>query len=106
VDANGRLSCAGWAVIPEENRPADCVVLGFEKTDGNWELFSVSETGDKREDVAARSGRASLEEAGFSRIIEAKGFPPAAVIMRAYAVDLPNGRVFPLAGEIAIPARR
>jgi hypothetical protein len=105
VDPNGRLSCTGWAIIPDQNRPADCVVLGFEKPDGTWEPFSVFETGRKREDIGGPAG-ASLQGAGFSRSIEAKGFPPSAITMRAYAVDLPNERVFPLVGEITLSAKR
>jgi hypothetical protein len=106
IDANGRFSCTGWAVIPDQNRPADCVVLGFDKPNGDWEPFSVFETGTKREDIATRSGLLSLRDAGFSRTFEAKGFPPAATVVRAYAVDLSNERLFPLPGEITLPAPR
>lgn len=106
IGANGRLSCSGWAIIPDQNRPADCVVLGFEKPDGAWEPFSVFETGSKREDIVARSGFVSLQGAGFSRSIEAKGLPRTAARLRVCAIDLSNERVFPLAGEITLPAPR
>jgi len=94
IDANGRLSINGSAKIPNQNLPADCVILGFEKVNGTWEPFYVFETGKKPQGM------------GFSRNLDAKSLPTNAVKMRACAVDLRNEQVFPLAGEFTLPARR
>jgi len=94
VDGKGRLWVSGSARIPNQNRPADCVIVGFEKEDGTWESFFVSEIGKERQPT------------DFSRDVDARSLPTNAVKMRAYAVDLSNERVFPLAGEITLSAGR
>ena len=96
IDATGQLTCKGWARIATANRPADCVVVGFEK-DGAWEPFSVFET----EKGGAASGRG-----GFSRTIIGKTVPPSGVALRACAVDLEHEQLFPLAGEIKFSSSR
>jgi len=89
VNASGELTCKGSARIPDRNRPADCVVLGFENEQGTWEPFCVFATEPRR--------------AAFSRTIRTPALPPAATL-RACAVDLANEQVFPLTGAIKLPA--
>lgn len=88
IEANGDLTCKGSARIPGRNRPADCVVVGFENGQGTWEPLSVFETESKREQ--------------FSRTIKAAALRPG-VTIRACAVDVANEQVFPLAGAIRLP---
>lgn len=94
VDGNGRLWVSGSAGIPNQNRPADCVIVGFEKEDGTWESFFVSEIGKDRQPTE------------FSRNVDASSLPTTAVKMRACAVDRRNEQVFPLAGELPLRGRR
>jgi hypothetical protein len=91
LDGSSHVFCKGWARIPDQNRPADCVVIGFETEDGRWQPFCVMETGDKRPD-------------GFSRTIAARTLPQNGVTMRAWAIDLQSERAFPMAGAIKLPA--
>jgi hypothetical protein len=101
LDPNNFLFCKGWARVPNENRPADCVVLGFESDEGQWQPFCVLETGEKRPDLAPGSA-SPLTRAGFSRIIDARTLPRNAATMRAWSIDLRNERAFPMEGAITL----
>jgi hypothetical protein len=99
-----QVFCKGWARIPEQDRPADCVVLGFETNKNRWRLYCVLETGEDRPDAAGPTGNASLARAGFSRTVDARSLPQTGATMRAWAIDLRNERAFPMAGAISLPA--
>lgn len=92
-DPSGRVLLQGWARLPDENRPADCVVLGFETADASWQPFCVLET-------AAQTG------GQFSQTIEAQNLPRGAHSIRGFAIDLEQERAFPLAGAIQLPGER
>jgi hypothetical protein len=92
-DPSGRVVLQGWARLPDRNRPADYVVLGFETADLPWQPFSVSGTG------AGRSER-------FSQTIEMNSLPRAAISIRACAIDLEQERVFPIEGVVPLPRER
>lgn len=102
LDATGHLAFHGWARIPDADRSADCVVLGFETPDGLWQPFCVIETGAKRPDVAQQSGSGALTRAGFSGRVNATSLPLGPITMRAWAIDLPNERAFPMAGAVTL----
>ncbi|HMG05973.1 MAG TPA: hypothetical protein VK581_10955 [Chthoniobacterales bacterium] len=99
-----QVFCKGWARIPEQDRPANCVVLGFETNKNRWRLYCVLETGENRPDAAGPTGNASLARAGFSRTVDARSLPQTGATMRAWAIDLRNERAFPMAGAISLPA--
>jgi hypothetical protein len=99
----GKLSFQGWARVPDQDRPADCVVLGFE-ADGEWKPFCVVETGGNRPD-ARQLGSAALKRAGFSGGIRSANFPRGETILKAWAIDLQNERAFPIAGEASVQNR-
>ena len=101
-EATGHLVFQGWARVPDQDRPADCVVLGFETSDGEWKPFCVVETGGKRPDVARRLGSGALARAGFSGRVDATSLPRD-VTLKAWAIDLQDERVFPLAGAVRFP---
>jgi hypothetical protein len=99
----GELSFHGWARVPDQDRPADCVVLGFE-VDGKWKPFCVVETGGNRPD-AQQLGSAALKRAGFSGGIRAPNFPRGETTLKAWAIDLQNERAFPIAGDTSVQNR-
>jgi hypothetical protein len=86
-DGMGRLVVKGWARIPDQDRPADCVVVGWVK-DNRWQPRWVLGIGDNG--------------AGFSRALFAPDLPAGGVTVLAWGIDLRNERAFPLAGEIKI----
>jgi hypothetical protein len=104
LEATGHLAFRGWASAPGENRPADCVVLGFEATDGVWKPFCVFETGGKRPDLASHFGNNTLDRAGFFGRVDATSLPRTNITIKAWAIDLPKERAFPMSGAIRINA--
>jgi hypothetical protein len=106
LDATIHLAFQGWARVPNENRPADCVVLGFETSDGVWKPFCVVETGGKRPDVTQHFGGVALAHAGFSGSIDATSLPGGDITLRAWAIDLQNERAFPIAGAVSLQSQR
>jgi hypothetical protein len=84
-DGSGRIWVKGSARIPDENRAADCVVLGWE-TPGGWQPRWVVETGGET-------------PSSFSHPLIAN-LPPEGAVLRAWAIDLKRDRVYPLAGAI------
>lgn len=96
----GELSFQGWARLPDQDRPADCVILGFISLDGKSKPFCVVETAGNRRD-ARQTGRA-----GFSGRVRAPNVAPGEITLRAWAVDLRNERTFPMAGEARLQLQR
>jgi hypothetical protein len=84
-DGMGRLAVKGWARVPDQDRPADCVVVGWVKDD-RWEPRWVLGTGEK--------------DARFSRALFAPNLPTDGMTVRAFGIDLRSERAFPLAGAI------
>jgi hypothetical protein len=103
LEATGHLTFQGWARVPDQDRPADCVVLGFETSDGEWKPFCVFETGGNRPDVARTLGSGALARAGFSGRVAAASLPRGDITIKAWAIDLPNERAFPMSGAVRLP---
>jgi hypothetical protein len=106
LDATNHLLFQGWARVPNEDRPADCVVLGFETSDGVWKPFCLVETGGKRPDVARHFGNVALAPAGFSGGVDATSLPRGDITLRAWAIDYQNERAFPVGGAVRLQSRR
>ena len=102
LEATGHLVFQGWARVPEEDRPADCVVVGFETSEGRWQPFCVFETGGNRPDVARHFGLGGLTRAGFSGRVASASLPSGDITIKAWAIDLRNERAFPLGGPIRL----
>jgi hypothetical protein len=70
--------------VPNENRPADCVVIGWQTAAG-WQPRWVMETKGDR----------------FSGPVIASA-PDSGAVLRAWAIDLQRDRVFALSGAITV----
>jgi hypothetical protein len=106
LEATGHLAFQGWARVPEQDRPADCVVVGFETSNGEWKPFCVFETGGNRPDVARHFGIDALARAGFSGRVDATSLPAGDITVKAWAIDLQNERALPLGGATKLQSRR
>jgi hypothetical protein len=105
LESANQLTFQGWARVPDQARPADCVVLGFETSDGVWEPFCVVETGGIRPDVAHHFRIDALRHSGFSGRVSATDLPPD-LTLKARAVDLENQRAFPIANAVSLERPR
>ena len=92
-DGAGHIIVRGWARLPDQDRPADCVVLGFEAADVPWTPFSVLETRSPANDR-------------FLRIIDVRSLPRSEATLRAWAIDLQHERAFPMAGALQLPGQQ
>jgi hypothetical protein len=106
VESAGQLSFQGWARVPDQNRPADCVVLGFETAERPWKPLCVVGTGGIRPDVARHFGSHELHRAGFSGRVDATKLPRGDLIMKAWAIDLRSDRAFPIANAVSLQLGR
>ena len=97
-----RFRFTGWARNPENNRPADYVVLGWEDSAGVFHPFTVLLTGSLRLDVAQVFHAGSLIRCGFNQEIDLSKLPLAAETIMGWAVDFRSKKVFPLGGSIRL----
>lgn len=102
LESASQLTFQGWARVPAPDRPADCVVLGFETVDGAWEPFCVVGTGGIRPDVAQHFGNNALRSAGFSGRVDASHLPQGDLTLKARAIDFQNDRAFPIANAVTV----
>ena len=99
-DEQGNLRVSGWAWLPDQNRPADRVVIGCEDASGALKPISVTTTGGFRPDLRKHFSRRNLERAGFAHIMRADNLPPPGPIaVSAWAIDLRNQRAHALGGR-------
>lgn len=89
-DGTGRLWVKGRARVPDKNRPADCVVLGWQTTTG-WQSRWVVEMNHRSLGSAA--------DGNFSARIIAT-IPASGAILRAWAIDVQRDRAYPLRGAL------
>ena len=106
IESASQLTFEGWASMPKQNRPADCVIVGFETPDGAWSPFCVVVIGGSRPDVARHLGQAALERTGFSGRVDATSLPRGDITLKAVAIDLREERAFSLAGAIRLQLER
>jgi hypothetical protein len=100
IDAAHELFIAGWAWLPSQ-RQADCVVIGCEDAEGNFKPVAIFETGMPRPDVGTAHHKKEMSHTGFARSANPRNFPRGDVKLQAWAIDLKEEKVFPLAGVIS-----
>jgi hypothetical protein len=95
------LEMSGWCFLPSTDRPAPCVVLGYQS--GNkWLAAALAEVYQERPDLAkARGGR--YRWAGWRARISLANIPPAAERFSAWAVDPVIPAVLKLPGDFVLP---
>ena len=98
-DEQGNLRASGWAWLPDQNRPADRVVIGCEAASGLFRPISVARTGGFRPDLREHFGRRNLERAGFGHVMQPANLPDGAIAVSAWAIDLRKQRAHPLGGR-------
>jgi hypothetical protein len=91
-DGNGRIWVKGWARVPNENRPVDCVVVGWQTATG-WQPRWVFELN--------QHASGSAPGANFSWPLIAS-IPATGATLRAWAIDLQRDRAYALRGAISL----
>jgi len=102
IESGDRLRITGWARNPEQNKPADYVVLGWDEGDNSFHPFTAIPTGRTREDVAQVFKRPMLGNAGFDQEINISKLPRRALVLRAWSVDITRQQAFPMGGNMSL----
>lgn len=101
IEDGDKLHIVGWARNPEQNRPADYVVLGWNEG-ANFHPFTAISTGRTREDVAEVFKSPSIRNAGFDQEINVSKLPRRPLVLRAWSIDIMRQQVFPMSGSIRL----
>jgi hypothetical protein len=96
-ESNGTLHVTGWAWLPQRNRRADCVVIGFEDAGGVFKPITVLETGIARRDLYKTQHNPYIFRAGFAQDVNVPNFPGGGVSVKGWAIDLRAQKAWPLA---------
>ena len=94
---DGRLSLAGWAILKDRSRPADCVLVVWQDTNGSVKPISVLPVNGERPDVAKALTNPSVLNSGFNSEISKENIPGSGTIA-AWSVDMSALRAFQLSG--------
>jgi hypothetical protein len=85
-EGRAEITVAGWGMIPDENRPADSVLICRPRHGGDLEPWMMFAVGRKRVDVVQETGHKSLLRSGFMETFPWKeGLPTPSI--SAFAVD-------------------
>jgi hypothetical protein len=91
---------SGWSYLPEESRPAACVVFAFGR-DETWTAFALSDQRYNRSDLPNKPnvwGR----DLGWRGTFSLKRLPPGSTEISAWAVDADKGKTFRLPGSFVV----
>ena len=93
---DGSYIAAGWAVSPEEERPADAVLLTYKNADGEATVFAVADMGFERPDVAESLGIDAYTRSGWQETFRPSAVPTNSTEITAWAFDVEAQRAFKL----------
>ena len=99
--AQNVVQLAGWATHPDDTLPADAVLLTWEKSSGEAEVFGVAQMGIPREDIAAKWGK-HFRLSGWGKIFPASVLPRGPVTLKAWSLNTDSGSVTELQGSIQL----
>jgi len=103
--AAGEVAVAGWAVLPDEKRRADAVVLTYDDPQGEPIMFAVAMVHTPRTDLAIFSSRlAFLLRSGWVKTFDESRLPPGDHVIRAWAFNADNCRAYPIHGSATVVA--
>jgi hypothetical protein len=93
----------GWAALPNNGRPADCVVLAYADDRGEWIAFALSDAVENRPDVVRVLGKRQYLWTGWHASFSADAAPPGRKIS-AWALDAREARLYRLKSNEPAPA--
>ncbi|MEM5838742.1 hypothetical protein AAHH59_10585, partial [Pediococcus acidilactici] len=82
--AKGIFTARGWAILPEEGRPADRVILTYGK---NNCVVAVAPVNLERADVARALKNPAYKYSGWSITLNPSGLPVGKVVLKAWAYN-------------------
>ena len=98
-----RVRLRGWAWLPEQQRPADCVIVGAENENGEFKPFTLLETGVARPDLRDRLHQPKAYRAGFDYEVSAANVPAGMISVKGWAINARDQTAWSLASRIQLP---
>ncbi|MGF1569050.1 MAG: hypothetical protein ACFCVD_13440 [Nodosilinea sp.] len=102
-DGQGNFTAQGWAILPEQRRPAPAVVLTYTTASGITQPLQVIKVADLRPDVAAAVGQ-PYGRSGWQGTVLAQALPADAITLQAWAFDVDTQTAYSLGSGHPIPA--
>jgi len=96
------LLLTGFAWLPYRNARADCVVVGYENSNGGLTPLTVFPPTYKRQSLKGRFDFKCLPPNGFAAVVDPANIPTGTVTLRAWAVDMRTAHALPMAGAITV----
>ena len=96
INNNGNYVASGWAILPDENRTADAVILAYQTSEGADIAFAITGVEEEREDIAKVLNQSRYIESGWNKSFSAKIIPQDAVGISAWAFDSSIGKAYKL----------
>ena len=85
---------AGWAILPEDNKPSDSVILTYERSDGSVIPFTIAEVYIPRPDVAKALGQPNYQRSGWQVSFRSDLIPQGVTKITFWAFDKDNGTAY------------
>jgi len=97
------FTATGWAVLPGWDRPADAILLSYDKEEGNSVIFALAGPEESR-GLLSRIWRSKppSEYARWEHSFSMSQLPANPLTIRAWAFDGRTGKATPLAGKHVI----
>jgi hypothetical protein len=97
------FTATGWAVVPGWDRPADAILLSYDKEEGNSVIFAVAGP-EESQGLVSRIWRSKplSEYARWEYSFSVSQLPANPLTIRAWAFDGRTGKAAPLAGKHVI----
>jgi hypothetical protein len=95
------IALSGWAIDPDTHFPADAVLLSWETSTSEPQVFGVAQPANFREDLVTKTGEPEYRWAGWVRYLDTRGFPKAEVTVRAWAYNTRSLKVRALSGQFS-----
>ena len=92
----GLSRASGWAVLNPKRRLADCVLLAYQMpSDQEWTLFAMSDSVERRKDIARRFRQIDDLWSGWSATFRQSAIPAGAKLS-FWAVDADDPKLYQL----------
>jgi hypothetical protein len=84
----------GWAIIPEQQKPANAVILTYKPSDDSVTPFAIVEVNRLRPDVALAFDQPNYRQSGWQVNFPADQIPAQATQMSAWSFDAETGKAY------------
>jgi hypothetical protein len=101
--SDGPCEISGWAVLPNQRRVADCVVVAYDSAGHEPTIFGVTDQVNDRPDAAQALGRKHLLRCGWAVHFPRSAIPRGEQHISAWALDAKIGKFYELGSMQVLP---